>query len=85
MSDDLKWMQQGSCTISDPDLFFSNNQDDIRRAVAICGDCPVRILCANYAISNNEEYGVWGGLTETERKQVRGKKFSRAGISNKHT
>ena len=85
MSDDLKWMKDASCIISDTELFFSNNPDDTRKAISICNDCPVRILCANYAIKNNEEYGIWGGLTEAERKQLRGRRGSRAGIGNKHT
>lgn len=84
MSDD-EWMVEGTCTTTDPEMFFSQQAPEIRAAVKICSECPVRVLCANYAINTNQEYGVWGGLTEVDRKQLRGKRSqSRAGISNKN-
>ena len=78
-----EWMTDGLCNQSDPELWFATNPPDVKKAVKICMECPVRLLCASYAIKNEEEYGVWGGLTEIDRKQLRAKKPSRAGIGNK--
>ena len=85
MSDNTDWMLDGNCTSTDPEIFFPVNMEQQRAATKICFDCPVRILCANYAIDTVQEFGVWGGLTEADRKQLRSRKTSRAGISNKLT
>ena len=61
---------EGSCRVADPDLFYSANPGDIRRAKRVCYDCPVLLECSRYAITN-EEWGVWGGLTEEERQKLR--------------
>ncbi|MEA2828568.1 MAG: WhiB family transcriptional regulator, redox-sensing transcriptional regulator [Actinomycetota bacterium] len=42
-------------------LFYSEQLDDIGRAKAICGECPVRELCFETALARREPYGVWGG------------------------
>ena len=80
-----EWMIEGLCNQADPEMWFATHPAEVKKAVDVCMDCPVRLLCANYAIANEEEYGVWGGLTEQDRRQLRSKKTSRAGISNKRT
>lgn len=45
--------------------------DQTTRAVAICRGCPVRVHCAAHALANDETFGVWGGLTERQREQIR--------------
>lgn len=40
-------------------------------AKAVCAACPVRLRCADYAVAHRESYGVWGGLTERERRDLR--------------
>lgn len=79
------WMRDAKCADTpDPDLFFSGVAEDIAKAQGICKGCPVRILCASYAIENNTEGGVWGGLTEADRKTIKTSKTrSRKGIPNK--
>jgi hypothetical protein len=79
------WMRDARCAdVEDPDLFFSGMPEDIAKAQAICKECPVRLLCASYAIENNAEGGVWGGLTEADRKTIKAsKRRSRKGIPNK--
>lgn len=42
-------------------LFFSEQLDDIARAKALCGECPVREACFEQALARREPYGVWGG------------------------
>ena len=79
------WMRDAKCADTpDPDLFFSGVAEDIIKAQEICKGCPVRLLCASYAIENNTEGGVWGGLTEADRKTIKGVKArTRKGIPNK--
>lgn len=55
-----------------PDAFFLDDDSsaragDYRVAKGLCRSCPIRFECAEYAVSNNEPYGVWGGLTPRER------------------
>ncbi|TYK45463.1 WhiB family transcriptional regulator [Actinomadura decatromicini] len=51
----------------DPDLFFSDDPDDIEAAKNICGGCPSRLACLTYANDHELYHGVWGGLTGDER------------------
>ncbi|MFV0258496.1 MAG: WhiB family transcriptional regulator [Acidimicrobiales bacterium] len=61
-------------------MFFPPAQGERRRdkrrreqfAKEICGDCPVRAECREYALSVREQYGIWGGLTEGERRVTAG-------------
>ena len=71
------WQERGLCQTADPDVFFHPQNERgmarLRRdraAKAICGTCPVRVECADYAIRAREPYGVWGGLTEEEREAL---------------
>lgn len=62
-----------------PDLFFMElkGPDAIhnqRMAKDLCADCPIRLQCLDYAMKQNEEYGIWGGLSPHERKLLRKKK-----------
>lgn len=53
-------VQQLPCS-SDPELFFADAPDDVRRAKALCATCPVREACLAGALQRGEPYGVWGG------------------------
>lgn len=55
----------------DPDLFFSHNQRKITRALAACASCTLIDICREEALSNGERYGIWGGMTEEERRDSR--------------
>lgn len=67
------WSDQALCAQTDPDVFFAEKGegDRVRAAKQICFGCEVRPKCLEYAVANNERYGVWGGLTERERRVVR--------------
>lgn len=67
--DDTHWRDFARCQESDPDLFFPEIGDKAREAVAICAGCPVRNQCLNYAITHNERFGIWGGLSRHERQR----------------
>ncbi len=55
----------------DPEIFFAQegNRRQEPQAKAICGACAVKANCLLFAMQNNEQYGIWGGLTQTERQQ----------------
>lgn len=66
----------------DPDTFFTLSRID--EAKEICDGCPIKAQCALYAIENADIVGVWGGLSDADRKLLRkGKSQSRRGIPNK--
>jgi len=61
---------------SAPDLFFADTTDGAARAFhghakTMCGTCPVRGLCLEYAVEAREEYGVWGGTSPMDRRLIR--------------
>jgi WhiB family redox-sensing transcriptional regulator len=76
--------EEANCNhpIVDPEVFFDKNKVD--QAKRICEDCPVKMLCLEYAMKQEITSGVWGGLTEEERKQLwkNNKSKSRKGIPN---
>jgi len=62
----------------EPDVFFfeeegkdQNMRYKTQLAKQICSECPVRLLCLEYALESNEPYGIWGGLTRAERTELR--------------
>lgn len=63
------------CTKEDPDLYTESWADSsnlsAHKAAKLCDGCPVKDLCLDYAISNNETHGVWGGQTPRDRKKLR--------------
>ncbi|OKJ52494.1 transcriptional regulator [Streptomyces sp. CB02009] len=63
----------GHCAELDPELFFPERVNSVSThdAKATCAGCPVRQACMNWALDNGEEYGVWGGLDERERRALR--------------
>lgn len=65
-------MDRGLCSrISDPDTFLSDDAGDVKEAKLMCAGCPVRQKCLNTALQKSRLPGVWGGLTELERRAVR--------------
>ena len=71
------WMEQAACASHrDPDLWFPDgDRQREAEAVAICRQqCPVPAGCLAHALGNNIESGVWGGMTEDERRQMREKR-----------
>lgn len=65
------WWRYGECNGLDPDLFFPQQGGDTVGARKVCASCPVRRQCLEYALANNEHWGIWGGLTEMERRAIR--------------
>lgn len=72
-----QWQQHGACRGHDTDLFFYPDGARAQErhqledsAKALCEHCPVQLACRAHALAVNEPYGVWGGLTESERSLV---------------
>jgi len=71
-----RWRAQAACRDVDPDLFFPVGvtgpaEIQIAQAKAVCGACQVREECLEFAVDTNQEYGVWGGTSEEERRAIR--------------
>ncbi len=64
------WRQQAACRGVDPEIFHPSEEEDPTPAKAICAECPVREACLEHALAVREKHGVWGGLTERERRRV---------------
>ncbi|MFD7095788.1 WhiB family transcriptional regulator [Streptomyces xanthophaeus] len=62
-----------NCAGADPELFFAHALSNLQtaRAKAICATCPLIASCLEGALERGEEYGVWGGLTEDERRSLK--------------
>ncbi len=76
------WRLLAACWHADPELFFpvsgsGPSLDQVTQAKVICADCPVRRQCLAFALDTRQEYGVWGGMSEEERRPRAGKRCTR--------
>ena len=69
--DKTGWQAQANCMGVDPDLFFPERGGSTREAKEVCRGCVVREDCLEYALANGEKFGIWGGMSERERRRVR--------------
>ncbi|MFE7868813.1 WhiB family transcriptional regulator [Micromonospora humida] len=65
------WHAQANCRGTDTDEFYPDKGGTTRTAKRICARCTVQAECRQDAIDRREPFGVWGGLSERERRQVR--------------
>ncbi len=65
------WMADAACRGMDPELFFPARGYTGHPAKAVCSTCPVIRDCLAYALRNGEKFGVWAGLSEQERRDLR--------------
>jgi len=65
----LEWVTRAACATADPDALFVTGAAQ-RQAVRLCHGCTVRLECLADALDNRIEHGVWGGMTERERRAV---------------
>ncbi|MGH9065548.1 MAG: WhiB family transcriptional regulator [Acidimicrobiales bacterium] len=68
---DRSWQHRANCMGVDPELFFPQRGVSTREAKEVCRGCVVRQDCLEFAIANGEKFGIWGGLSERERRRVR--------------
>ncbi|MBX3068733.1 MAG: WhiB family transcriptional regulator [Cryobacterium sp.] len=69
--DPLSWQADALCAQTDPEAFFPEKGGSTREAKNICASCEVRAQCLEYALKNDERFGIWGGLSERERRKLR--------------
>lgn len=65
----LEWADDAACRTADPDELFVTGAAQ-NRAKAVCQGCVVRTECLSDALDNQVEFGVWGGMTERERRAL---------------
>jgi WhiB family redox-sensing transcriptional regulator len=66
------WQDAASCATADPEAWFPEpGGHDGEMAKAVCRSCPVKRECLEYAMARNEQWGVWGGLSELERRTLK--------------
>ena len=78
---DVRWRDDAACRGLDTDVFFPVTDEEAEEAKAICETCPVREECLEFALATRQEDGVWGGLTETERRRLRRRLRERARVN----
>ena len=69
--DDQGWQERALCAETDPEAFFPEKGGSTREAKKICTGCEVKAQCLEYALANDERFGIWGGLSERERRRLR--------------
>lgn len=72
----MDWRDSAACMNADPELFFPVGNtgpalEQIDAAKLVCGRCPVTEQCLQYALDTNQDSGVWGGLSEDERRALK--------------
>ena len=70
-ADAQSWQERALCAETDPEAFFPEKGGSTREAKRVCTGCAVRAECLEFALSNDERFGIWGGLSERERRRVR--------------
>jgi WhiB family transcriptional regulator, redox-sensing transcriptional regulator len=74
LASERNWRLLAACRFADPDLFFpistaGASSAQVAAAKAVCGECAVRRECLAFALATRQVYGVWGGMSEEERRQ----------------
>ena len=69
--DEDQWQERALCAQTDPEAFFPEKGGSTREAKRICLGCDVKDECLDYALANDERFGIWGGLSERERRRLK--------------
>ena len=68
---ELSWQERSLCAQTDPEAFFPEKGGSTREAKRVCLSCDVRQECLEYALAHDERFGIWGGLSERERRRLK--------------
>ena len=71
LPDEASWQERALCAQTDPEAFFPEKGGSTREAKRICTTCEVRAECLEYALEHDERFGIWGGLSERERRRMK--------------
>ena len=66
------WMAEALCAEVGPDMFFPEKGGSTKDAKRVCAACDVRLQCLEYALKRDEHFGIWGGVSERDRRKMRG-------------
>ncbi|MBV9142306.1 MAG: WhiB family transcriptional regulator [Pseudonocardiales bacterium] len=82
----MDWRHRAACRDEDPELFFPVGTSgpallQITEAKAVCRRCPVSAECLNWALASGQDAGVWGGMSEDERRALK-RRNARTGARN---
>lgn len=69
--EDDQWQERALCAQTDPEAFFPEKGGSTREAKRICQGCEVKDACLEYALAHDERFGIWGGLSERERRRLK--------------
>ena len=69
--EEMAWQEQALCAQTDPEAFFPEKGGSTREAKRVCLSCEVRPDCLEYALEQDERFGIWGGLSERERRRLK--------------
>ena len=67
----VEWQTNARCHEVDPEIFFPERGGSSKAARAVCSNCAVKMQCLEYALNNKEQFGIWGGTSERERRRLR--------------
>ena len=71
LPDEASWQERALCAQTDPEAFFPEKGGSTREAKRICVGCEVKSECLEYALGHDERFGIWGGLSERERRRLK--------------
>jgi WhiB family transcriptional regulator, redox-sensing transcriptional regulator len=69
--EELTWQERALCAQTDPESFFPEKGGSTREAKRVCLVCEVKAECLEYALAHDERFGIWGGLSERERRKLK--------------
>jgi WhiB family redox-sensing transcriptional regulator len=69
--DDQGWQDRALCAQTDPEAFFPEKGGSTREAKRVCRSCEVKAECLDYALEKDERFGIWGGMSERERRRLK--------------
>jgi WhiB family transcriptional regulator, redox-sensing transcriptional regulator len=69
--DEMSWQERALCAQTDPESFFPEKGGSTREAKKVCTGCDVKGDCLEYALAHDERFGIWGGLSERERRRLK--------------
>nr|WP_158888704.1 WhiB family transcriptional regulator [Amycolatopsis anabasis] len=71
VTEEQEWQERALCAQTDPEAFFPEKGGSTREAKRICQGCEVKDECLEYALAHDERFGIWGGLSERERRKLK--------------
>ena len=67
---ELAWQAEALCAQTDPEAFFPEKGGSTAPATSVCASCPVQAECLEYAIANDIRHGIWGGMSDNDRRKI---------------